>query len=80
MLQPSWMWNAIASRHFNGDAVRAIENGYNLLRCSSEGESVGSSSRANNRQFSGSGKNNADSSINDVPISIFYIPLVLANS
>ena len=39
LLQPSWTWNAISSRHFEGDAVRAIENGFTLVRCSSDGES-----------------------------------------
>jgi apolipoprotein N-acyltransferase len=39
MLQPSWTWNAINSRHFTGDAVRTIENGFTLFRCSSNGES-----------------------------------------
>jgi apolipoprotein N-acyltransferase len=77
MLQPSWTWNAISSRHFNGDAVRAIENGFNLLRCSSEGESgtIGTAGRVNTRQFTGSGTKNADSTTNDVPISIFFLPL-----
>lgn len=39
LLQPSWTWNAILTRHFEGDAVRAIENGFTLFRCSSDGES-----------------------------------------
>lgn len=38
-LQPSWTWNAINFRHFEGDAVRAVENGFTLFRCSSDGES-----------------------------------------
>ena len=38
-LQPSWTWNAINSRHFDGDSLRAIENGFTLFRCSSDGES-----------------------------------------
>jgi apolipoprotein N-acyltransferase len=38
-LQPSWTWNAINFRHFEGDAIRAIENGFTLFRCSSDGES-----------------------------------------
>lgn len=38
-LQPSWTWNAINFRHFEGDALRAIENGFTLFRCSSDGES-----------------------------------------
>jgi apolipoprotein N-acyltransferase len=39
MLQPSWTWNAISYRHFDGDAIRAIENGFTLFRCSSQGVS-----------------------------------------
>ncbi len=39
MLQPSWTWAGITNRHSNGDSVRAIENGFNLFRCSSLGES-----------------------------------------
>ena len=35
----SWTWAGIANRHSNGDSVRAVENGFNLLRCSSFGES-----------------------------------------
>lgn len=38
-LQPSWTWNAISTRHFVGDSLRAIENGFTLIRCSSDGES-----------------------------------------
>lgn len=38
-LQPSWNWNAINERHFNGDAVRASENGFNMFRCSSDSTS-----------------------------------------
>lgn len=38
-LQPSWTWNAISTRHFIGDSVRSIENGFTLIRCSSDGES-----------------------------------------
>jgi apolipoprotein N-acyltransferase len=37
--QPSWTWNAISSRHFVGNSLRAIENGFTLIRCSSDGES-----------------------------------------
>ena len=39
LLQPSWTWGAILSRHMEGNAVRAVENGFSLLRCSSQGES-----------------------------------------
>jgi apolipoprotein N-acyltransferase len=38
-LQPSWTWNAISTRHFVGNSLRAIENGFTLIRCSSDGES-----------------------------------------
>ena len=39
MLQPSWTWNAINFRHFDGNAVRNVENGFTSFRCSSDGES-----------------------------------------
>mmetsp|Transcript_58822 Transcript_58822/g.120347 ORF Transcript_58822/g.120347 Transcript_58822/m.120347 type:complete len:264 (-) Transcript_58822:60-851(-) len=39
LLQPSWTWSAIYARHFDGNALRAVENGATLLRCSSDGES-----------------------------------------
>jgi len=39
LLQPSWTWGAILTRHMEGNAVRAVENGFSLLRCSSQGES-----------------------------------------
>lgn len=39
LIQPSWTWDAINYRHFDGDAVRAVENGFSYFRCSSEGES-----------------------------------------
>ncbi len=39
LLQPSWTWRGLGSRHFEGDALRAVENGFNYLRCSSDGES-----------------------------------------
>lgn len=39
MLQPSWTWNDIGRRHFEGDALRTLENGFSLFRCSSVGES-----------------------------------------
>ena len=38
-LQPSWTWNAINYRVFEGDSIRAIENVFTLLRWSSNGES-----------------------------------------
>jgi apolipoprotein N-acyltransferase len=45
LLQPSWTWNAIDVRHFDGNAVRALENGFTLFRCSSDGQSGVVSSR-----------------------------------
>ena len=39
LLQPSWTWGAILTRHMEGDSVRAVENGFSIFRCSSEGES-----------------------------------------
>jgi hypothetical protein len=39
LLQPSWTWGAINYRHFDDNAIRAIENGFTLFRCSSDGES-----------------------------------------
>ena len=39
LLQPSWTWGAIGIRHFSGNALRAIENGFTLFRCSSDGVS-----------------------------------------
>jgi apolipoprotein N-acyltransferase len=55
MLQPSWTWGAILSRHFDGDAVRAVENGFTLFRCSSDGESgiVGPRGRVLARSYTG---------------------------
>lgn len=32
MLQPSWTWGSIGQRHFATDALRAVENGFSLLR------------------------------------------------
>jgi apolipoprotein N-acyltransferase len=55
LLQPSWTWSAISSRHFNGDALRAIENGMTIFRCSSDGESgvVGPTGVVYARQLTG---------------------------
>lgn len=39
ILHPSWTWSDIGSRHFDGNALRAIENGASIFRCSSDGES-----------------------------------------
>jgi apolipoprotein N-acyltransferase len=54
-LQPSWTWNALSSRHFDGDALRAVENGFTLIRCSSDGESgvVSPSGVFTTRMFTG---------------------------
>jgi apolipoprotein N-acyltransferase len=56
LLQPSWTWGALSSRHFEGNAVRAVENGFTLLRCSSDGESgvVGPRGQFLSRVFTGS--------------------------
>lgn len=37
MLQPSWTWSAMGERHFYDNALRAVENGFTLFRCSSDG-------------------------------------------
>jgi hypothetical protein len=37
MIQSSWTWGAFGARHAAGDAMRAVENGFTLLRCSSDG-------------------------------------------
>jgi apolipoprotein N-acyltransferase len=68
LLQPSWTWNAINYRHFNGNALRAIENGFTLFRCSSVGESgvVGPRGLVAQRQFT---SNNPSISAS------FFIPL-----
>ena len=57
MLQASWTWNAISYRHFDNDAVRTIENGFTLFRCSSDGESgiVGPSGEVFSRVYTGHG-------------------------
>lgn len=67
-LQPSWTWNAINFRHFDGDALRAVENGFTLFRCSSEGESgiVDPYGRFLARQFTSHYPEN---------ISLFQLPL-----
>ena len=69
LLQPSWTWGAILSRHFEGDAVRAVENGFTLFRCSSMGESgvVDRRGKLLHRQFTGDDPN---------VVAIFSIPLV----
>jgi apolipoprotein N-acyltransferase len=71
-LQPSWTWNAISSRHLEGDAVRAIENGFTLFRCSSTGESgvVGPNGLIHQRQFTGG---------QDGEVALFSIPITYGN-
>ncbi|GLC43321.1 hypothetical protein PLESTB_001340700 [Pleodorina starrii] len=39
LLQPSWTWGAVGPRHFASDALRAIEDGFTIFRCSSDGVS-----------------------------------------
>ncbi|CAM9314280.1 unnamed protein product, partial [Ectocarpus fasciculatus] len=39
MLQPVWTWQSMGPRHFDNNALRAIENGFTLFRCSSDGVS-----------------------------------------
>ena len=39
LLQPSQTWGAVISRHFEGNALRATENGASMFRCSCDGES-----------------------------------------
>eukprot|EP00457_Paulinella_chromatophora_P008304 gb/GEZN01008335.1/.p1 GENE.gb/GEZN01008335.1/~~gb/GEZN01008335.1/.p1 ORF type:complete len:325 (-),score=17.71 gb/GEZN01008335.1/:346-1320(-) len=39
MLQPSWTWGPLGAWHAHMDRVRAIENGFTLIRCSSGGTS-----------------------------------------
>ena len=68
LLQPSWTWGAILSRHFNGDAVRAVENGFTLFRCSSDGESgvVGPRGRVLSRSYTGHNPEN---------VALYSLPL-----
>jgi apolipoprotein N-acyltransferase len=67
-LQPSWTWNAILTRHFEGDALRAIENGFTLFRCSSVGESgiVDPYGKFLSRQITGT---------DPTQLSVFLLPL-----
>ena len=39
LLQPSWTWGSVGPRSFDNEALRAIENGLTLFRCSSDGVS-----------------------------------------
>lgn len=68
LLQPGWDWGALSSRHFEDNAVRAIENGVTLFRCTSVGESgtVTPVGRFTNRLYNG-----ADPTV----VSVFSLPL-----
>ncbi|KAI7877063.1 carbon-nitrogen hydrolase [Lichtheimia hyalospora FSU 10163] len=37
MLQASWTWGPIGTYHSQGNALRAVENGFTMLRCGSQG-------------------------------------------
>lgn len=37
LLQPSWTWGPLGQLHAYGSAVRGVENGFNVFRCSSGG-------------------------------------------
>jgi apolipoprotein N-acyltransferase len=39
MLQPSWTWGPIGTYHQQGNMLRAVENGFTLFRCVSQGVS-----------------------------------------
>ncbi|KAI8643721.1 carbon-nitrogen hydrolase [Parasitella parasitica] len=39
MLQPSWTWGPIGTYHQQTNTLRAVENGFTLFRCVSQGES-----------------------------------------
>lgn len=39
MLQPSWTWGPIGTYHGQGNILRAVENGFTLFRCVSQGVS-----------------------------------------
>ncbi|CAO3676951.1 unnamed protein product [Umbelopsis ramanniana] len=39
MLQASWTWGPIGTFHARGNSLRAIENGFTMLRCGSQGMS-----------------------------------------
>lgn len=54
-LQPSWTWGSVGPRHWIGNQVRAIEGGYNIIRCSSSGVSgsVSSGGLVTSQYFTG---------------------------
>lgn len=37
MLQPSWTWGPIGTYHEQSNIIRAVENGFTLFRCVSQG-------------------------------------------
>lgn len=39
MIQPSWTWGPIGTYHQQGNILRAVENGFTLFRCVSQGVS-----------------------------------------
>lgn len=39
MLQPSWTWGPIGTYHQQTNTLRAVENGFTLFRCVSQGVS-----------------------------------------
>jgi apolipoprotein N-acyltransferase len=39
MLQASWTWGPLGTFHARGNSLRAIENGFTMLRCGSQGMS-----------------------------------------
>ena len=69
LLQPSWTWGALDTRHFTGNALRAAENGFTHFRCSSDSESgiVDPRGRIMNRIYTGH-----DPSV----VTVFSLPLL----
>jgi len=67
-LQPSWDWKAISTRHFEGDALRPLENGFNMFRCCSDGESgvMNARGQITGRKFTGHDPN--ESVLFNVPL------------
>ncbi len=54
-LHPSWTWGDVGSRQFDAGAVRAVENGFTLISCASDGESgvVSSTGVISAREYTG---------------------------
>mmetsp|Transcript_32546 Transcript_32546/g.71833 ORF Transcript_32546/g.71833 Transcript_32546/m.71833 type:complete len:682 (+) Transcript_32546:94-2139(+) len=65
MLQPSWTWGSIGPRHMAGNAIRAIEGGFTIIRCSSEGVSGVVSPR---------GKITTQTITTASDLAVFYVP------